>query len=51
MLRVDDVLMAKPAEYIHTHADGTTHSHAGGKKSHDHFDQLGKKQRPTHHYY
>jgi thermosome len=51
LLRVDDVLMAKPAQYTHTHADGTTHSHAGGKKSHDHFDQLGKKQRPMHHYY
>lgn len=51
LLRVDDVLMAKPAMHSHTHGDGTTHSHAGGAKRHDHFDELGKKQRPMHHYY
>jgi chaperonin GroEL (HSP60 family) len=52
LIRVDDVLMAKPAMYAHTHADGTRHSHAGGDKKHDHyFDRLGKQQRPMHHYY
>ena len=51
MLRVDDVVMAKPSMSTHTHADGTTHSHKGGNKSHDHFDRLGKQQRPMHHYY
>ena len=52
LVRVDDVLMAKPAMQTHTHDDGTTHSHAGGDKKHDHyFDRLGKKQRPMHHYY
>jgi len=51
LLRVDDVVMAKPAYYTHTHSDGTTHSHRGGKQSHDHFDRLGKQQRPMHHYY
>jgi archaeal chaperonin len=51
LLRVDDVLMAKPQYYTHTHSDGTTHSHRGGKQEHDHFDKLGKSQRPSHHYY
>jgi thermosome len=51
LLRVDDVLMAKPQYYTHTHSDGTTHSHRGGRQDHDHFDKLGKAQRPAHHYY
>ncbi|MGH9991321.1 MAG: TCP-1/cpn60 chaperonin family protein [Nitrososphaera sp.] len=53
LVKVDDVLMAKPAMHTHTHDDGTQHSHAGGDKvhRHDHFDMLGKKQRPPHHYY
>lgn len=51
LLRVDDVVMAKPSMSTHTHADGTTHAHNGGNKSHDHFDRLGKQQRPMHHYY
>jgi chaperonin GroEL (HSP60 family) len=52
LIRVDDVLMQKPATYTHTHDDGTTHSHLGGDKKHDHhFDRLGKQQRPMHHYY
>ena len=52
LIRVDDVLMAKPIMHTHTHDDGTQHSHAGGDKKHDHyFDRLGKKQRPMHHYY
>jgi chaperonin GroEL (HSP60 family) len=52
LIRVDDVLMAKPTMQTHTHDDGTIHSHAGGGKKHDHyFDRLGKKQRPMHHYY
>lgn len=52
LIRVDDVLMAKPALNIHTHADGTRHSHAGGNEKHDHyFDKLGKRQRPAHHFY
>ena len=52
LIRVDDVLMAKPTTQTHTHDDGTQHSHAGGDKKHDHyFDRLGKKQRPMHHYY
>jgi chaperonin GroEL (HSP60 family) len=53
LVRVDDVLRAKPTMYTHTHADGTKHSHAGGDKEHqhDHFDRLGKQQRPSHHYY
>ena len=52
LLCVDDVLMAKPTMNTHTHDDGTVHSHDGGDRKHDHyFDQLGKKQRPTHHYY
>jgi archaeal chaperonin len=53
LIRVDDVLVAKPAMYTHTHADGTKHTHAGGDKKHqhDHFDRLGKQQRPMHHYY
>jgi archaeal chaperonin len=37
--------------HMHTHNDGTTHSHKGGNKAHDHFDKLGKQQRPMHHYY
>ena len=51
LIHVDHVLMAKPTMYTHTHADGTTHSHADGNKKHDHFDKLGKMQRPSHHYY
>ncbi|MEO9296125.1 MAG: thermosome subunit alpha [Nitrososphaera sp.] len=51
LLRVDDVVMAKPSMSTHTHADGTTHTHKGGNKSHDHFDRLGKQQRPMHQYY
>jgi chaperonin GroEL (HSP60 family) len=53
LLSVDDVLMAKPVMHTHTHDDGTKHSHAGGDKTHahDHFDRLGKRQRPGHHYY
>jgi chaperonin GroEL (HSP60 family) len=53
LVRVDDVLMAKPTMYTHTHADGTKHSHSGGDKEHqhDHFDRLGRQQRPMHHYY
>jgi thermosome len=52
LIRIDDVLMAKPTMQTHTHDDGTQHSHAGGDKKHDHyFDRLGKKQRPMHHYY
>ena len=54
LLRVDDVLMKKPVDthgHTHTHLDGTTHSHKGGSKPHDHFDRLGKQQRPMHHYY
>jgi archaeal chaperonin len=53
LIRVDDVLMAKPSIYTHTHADGAKHSHADGEKKHEHdyFDRLGKLQRPAHHYY
>jgi chaperonin GroEL (HSP60 family) len=52
LLRVDDVLVAKPKMQTHTHADGVEHSHPGGDKKHDHyFDRLGKQQRPMHHYY
>jgi hypothetical protein len=52
LISVDDVLMAKLVMKIHTHADGTEHSHPGGDKKHDHyFDKLGKRQRPMHHYY
>lgn len=51
LIHIDHVLMAKPTMYTHTHADGTTHSHADGNKKHDHFDKLGKMQRPSHHYY
>jgi archaeal chaperonin len=52
LLRVDDVLMAKPKMQTHTHSAGVEHSHPGGDKKHDHyFDRLGKQQRPTHHYY
>jgi chaperonin GroEL (HSP60 family) len=58
LVRIDDVLMAKPVVdthahgHSHTHLDGTTHSHEGGEKKHDHyFDMLGKSQRPMHHYY
>jgi archaeal chaperonin len=55
LIRVDDVLMAKPVKdthlHSHTHADGTTHSHREGYKAHEHFDKLGKQQRPMHHYY
>ena len=53
LIRVDDVLVAKPTMYTHTHANGTKHSHADGDKRHEHdyFDRLGKQQRPMHHYY
>ena len=54
LLRVDDVVMAKPEMQMHTHCDGTTHSHERGDKKHEHgeyFDRLGKSQRPSHHYY
>ena len=53
LLRVDDVMMAKPVMHTHTHGDGTKHTHAGGDKTHahEHFDRLGKQQRPMHHYY
>ena len=51
IVRVDDVVMARPSMSTHTHADGTSHTHKGGNKSHDHFDRLGKQQRPMHHYY
>jgi archaeal chaperonin len=52
LLRVDDVLVAKPKMQSHTHAGGIEHSHPGGDKKHDHyFDRLGKQQRPMHHYY
>jgi archaeal chaperonin len=53
LIRVDDVLMAKPRPYTHTHANGTKHSHANGDKEHkhDYFDRLGRQQRPMHHYY
>ncbi|MDQ3836944.1 MAG: thermosome subunit [Thermoproteota archaeon] len=53
LIRVDDVLMAKPTMFTHTHTDGRRHSHAGGDKIHEHdyFDRLGKQQRPMHHYY
>jgi chaperonin GroEL (HSP60 family) len=54
LMRVDDVLMKKPVDthgHTHIHMDGTTHSHKGGNKPHDHFDRLGKQQRPMHHYY
>lgn len=52
LLRVDDVLIAKPTMQTHTHRDGIQHSHPGGDKKHDHyFDRLGKQQRPMHHYY
>ena len=53
LIRVDDVLMAKPTLFTHTHTDGTKHSHADGDKihKHDYFDRLGKQQRPMHHYY
>jgi chaperonin GroEL (HSP60 family) len=52
LIRVDDVVMAKPALYTHMHSDGTRHSHARGDVQHDHyFDKLGKQQRPAHHYY
>ena len=52
LLRVDDVLIAKPKIQTHTHAGGVEHSHPGGDKKHDHyFDRLGKQQRPVHHYY
>lgn len=51
LIRVDEVVMRKPVMYTHTHGDGKTHSHARGDKPHDHFDKLGKRQRPSHHYY
>jgi chaperonin GroEL (HSP60 family) len=50
LLRVDDVFEKKPLDNTHTHADGTTHSHARGNEKHDH-DEMGKIQRPMHHYY
>jgi chaperonin GroEL (HSP60 family) len=51
LIRVDEVIMRKPVMYTHTHGDGKTHSHARGDSPHDHFDKLGKRQRPAHHYY
>lgn len=54
LMRVDEVVMKKPVDthgHTHTHLDGTTHYHKGGDKPHDHFDRLGKQQRPMHHYY
>ncbi len=51
LIRVDEVVMRKPVMYTHTHGDGKAHSHARGDKPHDHFDKLGKMQRPSHHYY
>jgi len=51
LIRVDDVLIRKQVSNTHTHSDGTTHSHSGGNIKHDHFDRLGKQQRPMHHYY
>jgi len=51
LIRVDEVIMKKPTMYTHTHGDGKSHSHARGNKPHDHFDKLGKMQRPSHHYY
>lgn len=51
LISVDEVVMRKPVMYTHTHGDGKTHSHARGDKPHDHFDKLGKMQRPSHHYY
>jgi chaperonin GroEL (HSP60 family) len=51
LIRVNDVLIKKQVTNTHTHSDGTTHSHSGGNKKHDHFDRLGKQQRPMHHYY
>jgi archaeal chaperonin len=51
LIRVDEVVMKKPVMYTHTHSDGKTHSHARGNQAHDHFDKLGKMQRPSHHYY
>jgi chaperonin GroEL (HSP60 family) len=51
LIRVDEIFMKKPLMYTHTHGDGTTHSHTKGNKPHDHFDKLGKMQRPSHHYY
>ncbi len=50
LLRVDDVFEKKPLDNTHTHADGTTHSHARGGEKHDH-DAMGRVQRPMHHYY
>ncbi len=47
LIRVDDVLIKKQVLNTHTHSDGTTHSHSGGNKKHDHFDRLGKQQRPN----
>ena len=42
LIRVDDVLMAKPMmdTHMHSHVDGTVHSHKDGNKAHDHFDKL-----------
>lgn len=52
LLRVDDVLIAKPKMQTHTHGGGIEHSHPRGDEKHDHyFDRLGKQQRPMHHYY
>ena len=53
LMRVDDVVMKKPVDthgHTHTHLD-LPHYHKGGDKPHDHFDRLGKQQRPMHHYY
>ncbi|SMH72386.1 thermosome subunit beta [Candidatus Nitrosotalea okcheonensis] len=51
LIHVDEVIMKQPIMYTHTHGDGKTHSHARGNQPHDHFDKLGKMQRPSHHYY
>ena len=51
LIQVDEVVMRKPVMYTHTHGDDKTHSHARGDTPHDHFDKLGKRQRPAHHYY
>ena len=49
LIRVDDVLLAKPTMSTHTHANGTKHSHADGDKRHEHdyFDRLGKGRAPN----
>lgn len=52
LINIDDIIIKKPLMNTHTHEDGTVHSHDGGNEKHDHyFDNLGKHQRPNHHYY